>query len=169
MSESQARSDNVVPLPHRLRDDPQAAVSDFVRDHPLLVIAGGVAVGVLVSALLPKGAARRVAGRAIGLAEIAGAASVAFGKDAWDKAETAGSEIGKRGSVLASDLADRAGDLASRAGNLGRAGAHRASDAGSAAAERIGAVATPATQAAADFAELVADKAAEIAARFRRR
>jgi hypothetical protein len=156
MSETQPVTDNVVPLPSRLRDDPQAAVSDFVRDHPLLVVAGGIAVGMIVSSLLPKGTGRKLASRAVSLAEIAGAASMALGKDAWDKAETAGSAIGKR-----------SGELAERAGELGKAGVERASTAGGAAADRIEKIATPATQAAADFAELVAEKAAEIANRFR--
>lgn len=156
MAEAYPTSDNVVNLPNRLRDDPKAAVGDFVRDHPLLVLAGGVAVGVLVSSLLPKGAARRMAGRAVNLAEIAGAASVALSKDAWDKAESAGSTIARSSA-----------DLAGRASELGRAGAHRASAASGAAADRVERLATPATHAAAEFAELVADKAAEIAARFR--
>lgn len=158
MSDTQPVADNVVPMPQRLRGDPQAAVGDFVRDHPLLVLAGGVAAGMVISALLPKGAGRKLASRAVSLAEIAGAASVAFGKDALDKAETAGSAIGRRGS-----------ELAEKAGELGRSGASRASEAGDAAAERIERMAAPATQAAAEFADLVADKAAEIAARFRRR
>jgi hypothetical protein len=162
MNEPKPTSDNVVSLPSRLRDDPQAAVSDFVRDHPLLVIAGGVAVGMIVSSLLPKGAARKIAGRAVSLAEIAGAASVALGKDAWDKAETAGSVIGKRGGELA-------GIAGERASELGKAGASKASAAGSVAADKFDKLATPATQAAAEFAEMVADKAAEIAARFKNR
>ena len=43
---------NVVELTGKPRPKPQEAVTDFVRDHPVLVVAGGVALGMLVKAVL---------------------------------------------------------------------------------------------------------------------
>lgn len=147
MSDIQPIEDNVVALPRRNADNPARAVTDFVKEHPVLTVAGGVAVGVLVSALLPKGAARRAAGRAVTLAELAGAATAAFGRDAWDKAEDVGGELRERTAALGSAAAERAGRVRE------------------AAADRI----APAGDAASELVHRIADAASDFAARVRRK
>lgn len=92
--------------------DPLARAGHFVREHPVLVVAGGLAIGALAAALLPKGNRSRVLRRAVTLAEAASAASVLFGKQAWNKAEVAGQGIRERGGVAARGL-ERLGEAAS--------------------------------------------------------
>lgn len=68
---------------------PSEKVVAFVKSHPVLVVAGGVAAGVLVSALLPRRLTRGVLSRGLSkgahLAEAAGAATALFGKEAAEK------------------------------------------------------------------------------------
>lgn len=98
---------NIVKLPPRKGEDAGKAVTDFVRDHPGVVIAGGVALGLVAGALLSRGGGRKLARHALTLAEAAGAASVTLGRQAKERAEDAGSELRQQGKVLA----DKAGKL----------------------------------------------------------
>lgn len=82
-----------------------AAATGFVREHPGLTIAGGIAVGLIIGALLPKGRGRKLARRAVQLAEVAGASGLAFGRHARDRVESAGSSLRERGSAAADRLA----------------------------------------------------------------
>jgi hypothetical protein len=101
-------SPNVVSLPERKDKESGAPVSDFVRDHPGLVVAGGVALGLIAGAMLSRGSGRKLARHALTLAEMAGSAGLAFGKDALVRAEHAGGELRKQGEALA----EKAGNLA---------------------------------------------------------
>jgi hypothetical protein len=101
-------SPNVVKLPERQDKGAGTPVTDFVREHPGLVVAGGVALGLAAGALLSRGSGRKLAKHALTLAEIAGTAGLAFGKDALDRAEDAGGELRKQGEALA----EKAGKLA---------------------------------------------------------
>lgn len=99
---------NVVKLPERKAEDAGKAVVDFVREHPGLVVAGGVALGLVAGALLSRGGGRRLARHALTLAEVAGTASMALGRQAMERAEDAGSGLRRQGEVLA----EKAGKLA---------------------------------------------------------
>jgi hypothetical protein len=101
-------SPNVISLPERREKDGGTPVSDFVRDHPGLVVAGGVALGLIAGAMLSRGSGRKLARHALTLAEMAGTAGLAFGKDALVRAEQAGGELRKQGEALA----EKAGKLA---------------------------------------------------------
>jgi hypothetical protein len=104
MSES-----NVVTLPDRQREDTGKAVVEFAKDHPAIVVAGGLALGLAVGALLaPRGSGRKIARRAISLAEAAGTASLALSRQAMDRAEDAGQGLRRQGEVIAA----KAGKLA---------------------------------------------------------
>jgi ElaB/YqjD/DUF883 family membrane-anchored ribosome-binding protein len=94
-------SPNVVKLPERKVKEAATSVSDFVREHRGLVVAGGVAVGLAAGALLSRGSGRKLARHALTLAEIAGAAGLTFGKDALSRAEDAGGELRKQSEALA--------------------------------------------------------------------
>lgn len=127
--------DKVVQLSPAEAKDPVARAGDFVREHPVLVIAGGLAIGALAAALLPKGNRTRVLRRAVTLAEAASAASVLLGKQALDKAEAAGHGIRERSGVAARGL-ERLGEAASdriqvaleSAGNAGSKAGKRIAD-----------------------------------------
>jgi hypothetical protein len=117
MSES-----NVVTLPDRNSDETSNAVVDFVRDHPGVVVAGGLALGLLAGALLaPRGSGRKIARRALSLAEAAGTASLALSRQAMDRAEDAGEGLRRQGEVIAAkagkiaEPAEEAVDQASEA------------------------------------------------------
>lgn len=138
-------------LPVKAADErPSDKVISFVKRHPALVVAGGLAVGVAVSALLPRGVTRRWLGRAVNLAEAAGATSLLLGREAGGKAQQV---LGKNARIKASLLgtkAEKAGGVAAdglekyglaalaAAGSLGRATARKAGELGEAAAEQSG-------------------------------
>lgn len=45
---------SVIELCEHRKGDAGDAIADFVRDHPGMVVAGGVAAGLLAGALLPR-------------------------------------------------------------------------------------------------------------------
>ena len=90
----------------------------FVREHPVLTVAGGIVIGLVAGALLPRGAGRKAARRAVQAAEIASATGLAFGRNAWDRAEAAGSDLRERGSAVADRLGGYGESAADQAGRL---------------------------------------------------
>lgn len=118
---------NVVKLPEAKAKAEEAgkAVVDFAREHPGLIVAGGVALGLVAGALLSRGSGRKLARHALTLAEMAGTASVAFGRQAIERAEDAGEGLRRQGETLA----DKAGKL--------KAPAEDAVDQASDAAQRL--------------------------------
>lgn len=102
---------NVVKLPERKADDAGKAVVDFARENPLVVVAGGLALGAVAGLLLSRGSGRRLAKHALTLAEVAGTAGLALGRQAKDRAEDAGAGLRRQGEALGEVLADKAGKL----------------------------------------------------------
>jgi len=98
----------------------------FAKEHPLTTIAGGVAVGILISGLFKRSPTRRVAnraaGKAAGLAAIGAELAMAYAQQAM----SAASEVGKVG-------ADKLDGLGGSARSLGRDAAIRAGDLGDSA------------------------------------
>ncbi len=130
------------------REERQTAVTEFVRDHPLLVIAGGVTAGLVIGALLPRRTGKAIVRRTSALSELAAAAALSFGKDAADRAGDASDTIRKGSHVLA----DRAEDwtaialkgasvfaqsAADNIGKLSAAAADKAEDLGDSAADQF--------------------------------
>ena len=115
------------------RDEPSATaktdavsqVGDFVREHPLLVVAGGIAIGAVAAALLPRGTGRKLVRHAAGLAEIVGAASAVLGTRARETAEAAGAGLREHGSAAASKLERLGEDATSRLGQISEAAGSR--------------------------------------------
>lgn len=116
-------SSDIGKLPKGRQEGPASNVAQFVRDHPGLVVAGGLALGLVAGGLLARGSGSKLAKRAVSLAEIAGTAGLAFGRDALERAEDAGGELRKQGGALAGKagvglrkqrdaLTDKAGQLA---------------------------------------------------------
>lgn len=104
---SQARlsrdSAPVAAKPNPANAGPPESYRSLAGEYPWLSVAGGLAVGLLVGALLPKGTARKVSRRAVGLATIAAELGIAFSK----QARTAAGDV-------AHDGAERLGDLGHR-------------------------------------------------------
>jgi hypothetical protein len=113
-------------LPQRAADVRDSA-AQFARENPLLVIAGGLALGVAVSMLFRRPreagekAARRASKRASGLAMLAAEVALPF----IQQAIAGASEAGRAGIDRMEELGEEAGD---RARTLGRAGADRAGE-----------------------------------------
>lgn len=99
---------NVVKLPERKDEDAGKAVVEFAQEHPVAIIAGGVALGVVASLLLSRGGGRKFVRHALTLAEVAGTASLALGRQARERAEEAGAGLRHQGEVIA----EKAGKLA---------------------------------------------------------
>ena len=97
--------------------------SSFVKEHPITTLAGGVAIGVLIAAIVPgpgrrlrKQATKRGAVLAGVLADLA----VTYGSQALDGASNAArsgqSRLGNLGDTLSDALADGARSLRREAG-----------------------------------------------------
>jgi uncharacterized membrane protein YebE (DUF533 family) len=107
-------SSNIVSLPQKSSRSDRPSVTDFVREHPLLVVAGGIAIGAVAAALLPRGTARKLAKNAVHLAEVAGTAGALLGTRVRDTAETAGAGLREQGGAVAERLEKLGGVAAER-------------------------------------------------------
>lgn len=101
---------NVVPLPPK--DEPVAAhqkAARFVREHPVLTIAGGLAVGAVAAALIPRKNRRYVARQGSMIADAIAAASASVAHQALGSLETASSGV-RRGARAVASRAEHAGE-----------------------------------------------------------
>ncbi len=98
----------------------------FAKEHPIATVAGGLAIGILVSGLFKRSPTRKVAGkatrRASKLATIGAELALAYAQQAMEAANEAGKASARR--------LDGLGDAALSAG---KDAAHRANDAREAA------------------------------------
>lgn len=158
----------VVALPAvKAQPRPSDKVIAFVKKHPAITVAGGIALGVAVSALIPRKGSRRLLGKAVELAEAAGAASLLFGRQAADKAHDAGDGAMKQASLFAGK-AGKASDFAvANLEKYGLAAVAAASALGRATARRAGTLGGTLGDAAADGSAKVLHKAGDIAGRLR--
>jgi hypothetical protein len=102
--------------------------ASFAREHPIALVAGGLAVGILVSGFF-KGSPTRKAGRAIGrktasLAAVVADLAIAYAQQAYEAAE----EARRAGS-------DKLGELGGTVGDKARAGGEDAAQYAAGAAE----------------------------------
>ncbi len=80
------------PLPARIRRDPMPDANppesyrSLAREYPLLTVAAGLGIGLLVAALLPRGFASKAGRRAMGAATVAAELGLAYSKQARDVA-----------------------------------------------------------------------------------
>src|SRR5688500_3188838 len=51
---------------------------EFAKEHPIATVAGGLALGILVSSLFKRSPTRKVAGRAAGIAAIGAELALAY-------------------------------------------------------------------------------------------
>lgn len=115
-SATSANTGNIVTLPSRAEAErPSDKVIAFVKRHPVLTVAGGVAAGALVTALLPRRVTRKAATRALGVAEMAGTSTLMFGKRAKHKAHDLGDDVFETVHIIAdkfSGKTEKASDAA---------------------------------------------------------
>jgi hypothetical protein len=107
----------------------------FAREHPVATVAGGLALGVLISAMFrgspTRKAGKKIGTKAAGLAAIGAELAMAYAQQAWEAAEEAGragaskldglgGTIGSRAHDLGEDAADYAASARARAREAGR-------------------------------------------------
>ena len=148
---------NVVVLPNKAEELPvHRKAAEFVREHPVATVAGGLALGAIAAALIPRGNRAFVARKSSLMAEAIAAASAAVAQQALGSLDTASSGV-KRGAHSLASLAEHAGEVV----------ADRASGAAHAAYERaqalLGRKTLPPT-----LGERIAARAGEIAGRLRK-
>ncbi len=101
---------NVVTLPQN--DEavpPHKRAAAFVKEHPVLTIAGGLAVGAVAAALIPRKNRRYVARQGSLIADAIAAASASVAQQALGSLETASSGVRKGAQAVAS-RAEHAGE-----------------------------------------------------------
>jgi len=104
--------------------EPAESVRALAGDYPFTLVLGGLALGVVVGALLPRSAGKKLAQGAVAAATLAGELGLIYGKQALERAgEATGSldELKDAVSARASTLSRKAAEAAGEA--LGSAGA----------------------------------------------
>lgn len=104
----------------RTSGEPPESLADLAREHPGLILAGGLAVGLLVGALIPRRKGGRLLRNAASLAAVAGELALMLGEQTREKAD------GARGQIA---------DLSRKAGSAGRRVAHSGLEKGDEARE----------------------------------
>jgi hypothetical protein len=64
--------------------DARDRLTTLAREHPLLLIAGGLAIGVAISALIPRSPTRRLSKNAIGFLAMITELGVSYSRQALD-------------------------------------------------------------------------------------
>lgn len=133
VSESQADLAKTTP-PER---NPPEGVKALAMDYPFAILLGGLAVGVVVGAMLPKAAGRRASRKALTAAAVARELALTYGKRAMHLAnETAASAKTEGGKIL-DGMGERLEDLSGTVGEAATGAGQRAADVSSDAAESV--------------------------------
>ena len=118
---------------------PEAAPPEGIRalamDYPFAMILGGVALGAVAGALIPRAAGRRLTQGALAAATVAGELGLAYGKHALEATGEAAASASKEGRQLLSGLGERIEDLSGTVGQSATHAGKRAADAAGEAAE----------------------------------
>lgn len=105
-----------------LAADARDKFTSFAREHPLAVVAGGLAAGVLISALFKRSPTRKLGGKAAGLAALGAEVALGYVQQAMESA----GQAGRAGADKLDDLGDT---LGGKARGLQRGASHLASGA----------------------------------------
>lgn len=98
---------------------------DFAKAHPIATVAGGVALGILVSGLFKRSPTRKLGGKAAKRAGAIAALGAEFALAYAQQAMTAANEAGRDGAHKLGELGETVG---STARSTGRAAADRAGE-----------------------------------------
>jgi len=111
---------------------------EFAKEHPIATVAGGLAVGILVSSLFKRSPTRKLGGIAAKRAGTIAALGAEFALAYAQQAMTAANEAGREGAHRLGELGETVGGTArstgraalDRAGDLTEAARHVTRDAG---------------------------------------
>ena len=98
------------------RADARDRLTNVAREHPLLLIAGGLAIGVAISALIPKSPTRRLSKNAIGFLAMVTELGVSYGRQAMEGGGDAGRAGKEKLTELGNSILDGAIKLRDRIG-----------------------------------------------------
>lgn len=141
---------STTPRPARTtRRDNRTFVDKALDEHPLALLAGSMVLGAVAASLFPAAWGRKIGGRMLGLAAIAGELGSIYGNKALeaaaDSARAGQEKLDELGDTLAEEGADarrRALELGALAGKraleLAGSAARSARDAGGTAAKALG-------------------------------
>ena len=147
-------------LPER---DPPEGYKALAMDYPFALVLGGLALGAIAGAMLPRSAARKLARGAIAAAGVAGELGMTYGRQALDAAgEVTGGGRDKLGA-LGERLTDLRDTIGENAGTYGRKAAELAGETATAAAQAAGTAAQTASDAAGEAAGNARDVGLKIA------
>ncbi len=125
-ADTAATRNNVVPLAQPEQQQPaHRKVTSFVQQHPIATIAGGLAIGAIAAALIPRRNRTYVAGKTSAWAGAVSAASAAIAQQAISQIEAA-----------ASGARSQSHSLSERAQRVGHSALDRAEQAGHSSLER---------------------------------
>lgn len=110
----------------RPENDERSLFTRTLEDHPLALLAGGVALGAVAAALVPASVTRKLGSRAFGLAALIGEATALYGGKALEKGSQAARASQDRLEDLGETAADYSADARTRAIELGTLAARRA-------------------------------------------
>ena len=96
-------------------DQPPEGVKALALDYPLAIVAGGLAVGVLIGALLPRRQASRLSRPVLAAVAAASEFGMAYAQKALSRAAEVAHEAGAAGNQVLDAAGERADDLASDA------------------------------------------------------
>ncbi|MBA3054625.1 MAG: hypothetical protein FP826_06775 [Sphingomonadales bacterium] len=85
---------------------PEAGFTNVALGHPLALVLGGLALGAVAGALLPKSLGRRIGKGAVAAATIAAELGLAYGRQALEKT----SEAAREGRQKLGTLGETVGD-----------------------------------------------------------
>lgn len=92
----------------------------LAAEYPLLTVAAGLGLGLLVGALVPKSVGGKLGKRAFALATVAGEIGLALSKQARDAAAEAGTDGLAKAGAASAPLRRRAARIAGTAGGGAR-------------------------------------------------
>lgn len=128
--------------------DPPEGYKALAMDYPFAIVLGGLALGAIAGALLPRSAARKLVRGAVAAAGVAGELGLTYGRQALDAAgDLTGNRREKLGTI-GEKLAELGETVSEAAGAYGRKAADLAGDAAATAGKAAGKAAESAGDAA---------------------
>jgi len=132
-------------LPER---NPPEGYRALAMDYPFAIVIGGLALGAIAGALLPRSAARKLARGVVAAAGVAGELGLTYGRQALDAAGDLSDEGREKLGTIGEKLAELSESVSEAAGAYGRKAADLAGDAASSAGKAAGKAAETAGDAA---------------------
>ncbi|MDE2403472.1 MAG: hypothetical protein KGM17_01995 [Sphingomonadales bacterium] len=106
--------------------EPPEKFSGLAREYIGLSIAGGLVVGVLIGALFPRAAAKKLASRSSKIATVAGELGMAYAAQALSKAGEAARDGREKAIDMGEVIAEKSAEARDKAGKLIEEGSGKA-------------------------------------------